>query len=142
MKRPVTLAALFALLAFAGACAKKPPQPLPTAPPPPGPAAPEVPSPEAPPPAPPGPAFVEVPWEEAGSLPLDDLAFADLEPALRRSLEWLERLPEGRLLALGNGSVGAGEVARGIRELLAILAEVPPVSEARAEAVRSHLLSR
>lgn len=139
MKRPVTLAALFALLAFAGACAKKPPQPLPTAPPPPGPAAPEVPSPEAPPPAPPGPAFVEVPWEEAGSLPLDDLAFADLEPALRRSLEWLERLPEGRLLALGNGSVGAGEVARGIRELLAILAEVPPVSEARAEAVRRRL---
>ncbi|MGC8762515.1 MAG: murein transglycosylase A [Acidobacteriota bacterium] len=139
MGRMHALAALLALLALAGACARRPPESLPAPTAPPEPAAPPVPVPEAIPPVPQGPAFVEVPWEEAGGLPLDDLAFGELEPALRQSLAWLERLPEGRRLALGTGSVGAGVVARGIRELLAILAEAPAGGEARAAAIRSRL---
>ncbi len=139
MGRSAALAALVVLLGLVAACARKPPQPVPTVPPPSGPAAPETPLPEAPLAGPQGPAFVEVPWEEAGGLPLDDLGFADLEPALRRSLLWLERLPKGRRLALGSDGVEAGEAARGIRELLAVLAEVPPVPEARAAAIRSRL---
>lgn len=139
MVRLGSLAALLALLAFVGACVKKSPQSFPPAPPPAAPVSPEILPPEGPPPAPPSSDFMEVPWEMAGALPLDDLAFAELEPALCRSLNWLERLPQGRRLALGSGSVGAEEVARGIRELLAILREVPAAPEARAEALRRRL---
>lgn len=138
MVRQRALAGLLALLALTAACGRRPPEAVPSVPPPPASPPPPAPT-EAPAPRTPGPLFSEVPWEEAGDLSLDNLSDGGLKEALQRSLSWLERQPKGRRLSLGSGSVGAEEVAAGVRELLAILSDEKLDPEARTVAIQLRL---